>query len=216
MQYTDMDMTEREARIFNAAVEIFAKKGYSAATTKDIAQAAGVAEGTIFHYYKTKNHILSAITKKFMEIMGNVIIRPVEDLLKNAGDKDLKQLLHDLMVERMDMVNKLYPVASVVVTEVLFREDLRQTIHDKFITRILKSFKEFHAAVAAKGLIRSDVPAEAILRSVVANIMLFIAQHKLFPRESTKEEMEKEFDTVFDIILNGIAAKQVWGAEHNG
>ncbi len=207
--FTDNEMSERESRIFNAAIEIFSKKGYNASTTKDIAQEAGVAEGTIFHYYKTKKDILHAITKKFMEIMGNVIIRPVEEMFKNAGDKELKPLFHDLMVERMQLVERLYPVASIVITEIVFREDLRETIHEKFIKRIMKTFRAFHAVMAERGLMRADVPPEAILRSIIANIMLFIAQHKLFPRETTHEEMEKEFDILFDIILNGVAGKAI-------
>ena len=40
--------------IFNAAVKVFAQKGYSAATTSEIAREANTAEGTIFRYYKTK------------------------------------------------------------------------------------------------------------------------------------------------------------------
>lgn len=48
------DLTERQKKIVAAAIESFAEKGYSATSTKEIAQKAGVAEGTIFRHYKTK------------------------------------------------------------------------------------------------------------------------------------------------------------------
>lgn len=46
-------MNRKEA-VLKAAVKIFSEKGYSAATTSEIAKEAGVAEGTIFRYFKTK------------------------------------------------------------------------------------------------------------------------------------------------------------------
>lgn len=50
----DGQMTPKQISILEAAIEIFSDKGFSAASTSEIAQKAGVAEGTIFRYYKTK------------------------------------------------------------------------------------------------------------------------------------------------------------------
>lgn len=44
-------------RVLDAALELFEKKGYDATTTKAIAQRAGVAEGTVFNYFETKDDI---------------------------------------------------------------------------------------------------------------------------------------------------------------
>ena len=50
----DGHLTEKQKRIVQAAIESFAEKGFSATSTNEIAQKAGVAEGTIFRHYKTK------------------------------------------------------------------------------------------------------------------------------------------------------------------
>lgn len=47
-------LTPKQISILHAAIEVFSEKGYAAAATSEIAQKAGVAEGTIFRYYKTK------------------------------------------------------------------------------------------------------------------------------------------------------------------
>ena len=44
-------------RILKVALALFQKKGFAATTTKQIARGAGVAEGTIFNYFKTKEDI---------------------------------------------------------------------------------------------------------------------------------------------------------------
>lgn len=54
MKAANQDLTPKQAKILQAAVEIFAEKGYAATSTSEIAKRAGVAEGTIFRHYKTK------------------------------------------------------------------------------------------------------------------------------------------------------------------
>jgi len=199
------EMTNREQLIFDAAIELFSKKGYSATTTKEIAELAGVAEGTIFRYYKTKKSILDSIVRRFIGVMGDIAVKPVEQIFMSAKDKDLKQILHDLMIDRLDLVDKLYPLVSIVMTEILFHDDLRELLYEKLIKRAIQSFDGFHDAMVERGLLRGDVPAGAAFRAIFANIMVFIAQHKLFPGNATREEIEKEFETVYETVLFGIA-----------
>ena len=45
---------ERQMRILEAAVDMFGEKGYASTSTSEIAKRAGVAEGTIFRYYRRK------------------------------------------------------------------------------------------------------------------------------------------------------------------
>ncbi len=49
---------ERQMRILEAAVDMFGEKGYASTSTSEIAKRAGVAEGTIFRYYKTKKRFI--------------------------------------------------------------------------------------------------------------------------------------------------------------
>jgi len=59
----------RRESIIQAAIEIFSKKGFQAATISEIAQKAGVAEGSIYQYFKNKEDLFFSIpvekTKEF-------------------------------------------------------------------------------------------------------------------------------------------------------
>lgn len=66
--------TEKQIKILEAATEIFAEKGYAATSTSEIAQKAGVAEGTIFRHYKTKKDLL-------LSIAGPIVIKLVAPFL---------------------------------------------------------------------------------------------------------------------------------------
>lgn len=52
---------ERQMRILEATVDMFGEKGYDSTSTSEIAKRAGVAEGTMFRYYKTKKDLLFAV-----------------------------------------------------------------------------------------------------------------------------------------------------------
>jgi TetR/AcrR family fatty acid metabolism transcriptional regulator len=58
---------QREADIILAATRLFASDGFHATSTRRIAEAAGVSEGTVFHYFSTKNALLLAILDGFYD-----------------------------------------------------------------------------------------------------------------------------------------------------
>jgi len=59
-------MSKKEA-ILNAAIDLFAERGFNATPTSAIAKTADVAEGLIFHYFKNKNGILAHILIDMLE-----------------------------------------------------------------------------------------------------------------------------------------------------
>ena len=60
-------LEQREADILQAATGLFAADGFHATSTRKIAAATGVSEGTVFHYFNTKNALLLAILDGFYE-----------------------------------------------------------------------------------------------------------------------------------------------------
>ena len=57
-------MTEKQERIIEAALELFAKEGFKATSTSKVAKLAGVSEGLIFRHFGNKDGLLDAIMKK--------------------------------------------------------------------------------------------------------------------------------------------------------
>src|SRR5438552_18710921 len=57
----------RRAQILDAATKVFAEKGFHRATVKDIARAAGVADGTIYTYFENKTAVLVGLLNRLNE-----------------------------------------------------------------------------------------------------------------------------------------------------
>ena len=67
---------QRMRAIRAAALDVFAAKGFSAARLEDVAQAAGVAKGTIYLYFKSKEDLLESIVKSTIGVTLAGVERP--------------------------------------------------------------------------------------------------------------------------------------------
>src|SRR5256714_9828099 len=62
----DIRASDKRARILDAAVKVFAERGFFSATVAEIARAAGVADGTIYLYFKSKDDVLLSLFEEKM------------------------------------------------------------------------------------------------------------------------------------------------------
>ena len=104
-------LSDKRARILDAAVKVFAERGFHAATVAGIARAAGVADGTIYLYFKGKDDLLLRL---FDEKMTALLSEVRSELAKErtAADKLTRFIqLHLALVERNP------DLASVLIVE---------------------------------------------------------------------------------------------------
>jgi AcrR family transcriptional regulator len=72
-------MNRKEA-ILQAAIELFAEKGFEATPTSEVAKRAGVAEGTIFHHFRSKDDVIVLL----FEQMADIYLEGMEEVTKQA------------------------------------------------------------------------------------------------------------------------------------
>jgi AcrR family transcriptional regulator len=54
-------MKEKELQILNASLNLFVERGFHGTSTAEIAKSAGVATGTLFHYFKSKEELINRL-----------------------------------------------------------------------------------------------------------------------------------------------------------
>lgn len=203
--FKTIELTEKELKIIESAIEVFTEKGFSAATTSEIAKKAGVAEGTIFRYFKTKKDILRGVLIQTINLFSrNLVMAPVEKILLKSDDKDLRTILKELLYDRMELMEKFFPMARIVLTEALYHEDIREAIYNNLISVALETFNTFHKKMVEKGMIREDIDGEALFRTLIANMFIFVAQRKLFGDKFPNRDINEEIEKMLDVLLNGI------------
>ncbi|AFC32033.1 TetR family transcriptional regulator [Paenibacillus mucilaginosus 3016] len=197
-------MTNKQRRIVQAAVEIFAEKGYSAASTSEIAQKAGVAEGTIFRHYKTKKDLLLSIIGPTMaKLVAPFVLRDFTPVLE-ASYAGYDDFLRALVRNRLEFVRRHLPVIRILLQEIPFQTELREEFKAVLMREVyVRVEKAIHHFQAQGQLIA--LPAFTVVRLTVSVVVGFLmTRFMLFPELDWNEEEELEICVNF--IMNGLSA----------
>jgi len=114
-----MAKKNKKELIINAAIKVFADKGFYTANVADVAKEAGVADGTIYLYFKNKDDLLISLFETKME----EILKRFSSLITSIGNA--KEKLHKFIHLYFQMIEEDQNLAGV------FQVELRQS--DKFL-----------------------------------------------------------------------------------
>jgi AcrR family transcriptional regulator len=196
----------REEEILEAAVRIFSEKGYSAATTSEIAKEAGIAEGTIFRYFKTKKDILNKVMVKLVEVLGERLITTrLNKIFEENKHKDEKEILKILLKDRLETAVKYFDMIKVVLTEMQFHEDLREAFIKNVVTKGVEMLDQYFRTGAIKEVFR-DIEPIILTRSLVGIVGMYVVQKQFVP-EIVIIDDDKQIDIMLDLFLNGLSKK---------
>lgn len=118
-------LQDRRDQIIDAAMQIFVNKGFSGANVSEIASLAGIAKGTIYLYFDSKEQIFSAILNErtFIPRLADLLIedQPVEITLRNIAEAFLSFLDDYLPFIKMVMADGIrFPLCA----EQVYRESI--------------------------------------------------------------------------------------------
>jgi TetR/AcrR family fatty acid metabolism transcriptional regulator len=102
---------QKRQRILRAAIEVFASKGYFAARMTDVAEAARVADGTLYLYFEGKEHLLMSI---FDNVLGRFIERLDEEI---SGIEDPAERLGVMVRLHLETLGRDHSLAHVLQIE---------------------------------------------------------------------------------------------------
>jgi AcrR family transcriptional regulator len=118
----------RRNQILDAAASVFAEKGYHRATTKEIASAAGVSEGTIYNYFDNKADLLIGMMTRLAEL------RELPQELEDALQSDAREFLVTIFRDRIGRIVQSHEqMFQAILPEILANPDLRERYYQEFV-----------------------------------------------------------------------------------
>jgi AcrR family transcriptional regulator len=114
-----VDREARRAELVSAAAAVFAERGLATATVSDIVSAAGVAQGTFYLYFDSKDDVVLAVAERFGDRMLEAIERAVAASHESAVAKllALRDVLGDAaaLESAAELVDTLHDPKNVAI-----------------------------------------------------------------------------------------------------
>lgn len=144
-----------------AATRLFADEGFHGTSTRKIAAAAGVSEGTLFHYFSTKNALLLAILDDFY---ANLIDSARADVESVMGTRErllllAKNHLRALMDNQALMMRLIQVYLSV---DINYYKDYKNSAIHELNYRYTRIFDNVIREGMERGYIREDLELSAV------------------------------------------------------
>jgi AcrR family transcriptional regulator len=205
MDGDDGKKTEKQLKIIQAAIEIFSEKGYSAASTSEIAQRAGVAEGTIFRHYKTKKDLLLSIVGPILaKTVAPVFMRDFAKLLDLPYAR-IEDFYKTVLRDRLDFARKNAKILRIVIQELPFHPELLGQVRIMFSEYVFERVKRVYTHFQEQGQL-IEAPSFRMIRFSVTTIVGMVLTHALLFPEIPIDD-EEEIDWTIDALLHGIASR---------
>jgi AcrR family transcriptional regulator len=191
---------QTRTRILRSAQRLFAHKGYDGTTTRDLASAAGVAEGTLFRHFPSKKAILVEVaTQGWVEILT--------DLLTELSEMGSYKAVAQVMRRRMLHMQQNVDMMRVCFLEAQFHPDLRDRIQAEVIGKMTDVAEAFFQTAMGRGVYRQMNPR------IVAQVFLGMfavagfSHSTLLEEDTSPQAMLEMAEGLADIFLNGVLKK---------
>lgn len=187
----------RGERILEAAAELIVRWGYKKTTIDDIAKQAGVAKGTIYLHWKTREELFKAV-------LIHEELKLMEDMKQRIVSDPEGATLHG-MLKHATLATMKRPIWKAVLTH--DTEMLGALVQDETVTqRSIENFKLYFNVLHEQGLIRSDLDMKQLVYLVNAITIGFLLIDPFLPAEF-KVTDEIAVDLLADTIKRTFASR---------
>ncbi len=198
-------MTDKQIKIIEAAIEAFSEKGFAATSTSEIAQRAGVAEGTIFRHYKTKKDLLLSIVAPTMaRFIAPFLLRDFSKVLDTKYAR-FEDFLRAIMMNRIEFVKRHADVLKIMLQEIPFHPELKEQFAEIVVSQVLVRMKAIFERFQRKGQI-VNMPTVSAIRLMATAMLGFIAFRYIFLPELEWDD-EQETESTVRFILHGLSGE---------
>jgi len=187
---------ERRERLFRAALDLFARKGFDETTVEDITNAADLGKGTFFNYFPSKDHILLA----FGEMqLGKLRAAADEARVKN---EPIRVFLRSLGARMTQEPIRNPAIIRILLKAFLTDSPVRESVVD-LQNRVIAIHTEIIRLGQKRGEIRDDLPPEVlahVFRQTVFGTLLIWALYG----DAT---LLTRIEDAFEVLWTGLAPR---------
>ncbi len=185
------------ARLIAATNQVVAEVGFANATTKAIAEAAGVAEGTIYRHFTDKHHLcLAAVLEANADLVDVVAQLP-----DRAGSAPVADVLGNALRTLASLRSQLLPIELSLLTQPALRASLTASAGDDTMEPV-RAIADYIEREQALSRIRPTLdPGQTSL--VLLSTLFGIA---MLPGSDDRRHHERTVEEAIDVLVAGLVA----------
>jgi AcrR family transcriptional regulator len=192
----------RRQHVLDAAIRAFDAKGFRGATIRDIAQAAGISDGTIYNIFDSKEAILIAI----MEKMLGASAMPSKPALA-TGTPDPGAILRSMIADRWaSLTPEVLSMTRTIWSEALVNRDLASLYRERILAPALDAPVDLFGHHAHAGA-AAPFDAAATLRLVVASFLGLVLM-RLLSGDGLQKPTLQDAENLADLMLKGLLPRR--------
>lgn len=189
----------RRDELLDLAARMFAERGFRATTVRDIADAAGILSGSLYHHFDSKESMVDEILTRFQEeLFGRY-----EEIV--AEGKGPRQTLEAVVVASFEAIDRHHAEVAIYQNEAKY---LAQFDRFSYLRERNSEFRKLWAGILEDGVragaFRKDLDVELVYRFIRDTV--WVAVHWYRPGgELSAAEIAKQY---LGILLDGIATRR--------
>ena len=185
-------MNKTKRKIFEASMKLFAEKGYNATSVEEITATVGVAKGTLYYHFSSKEEIYNFLLEEGTKLLINNIDVKVSKL-NNSIDK-----LRSIALLQLRVITKYQNLITIYLSQV-WGSDQRNQKCQKYINDYISKINEIVEDGIKKGELK-----EGNSEIIASEIFAFTCAGFMYKIKSDKPIDVKELCIEFDKMIYGL------------
>ncbi len=179
-------MTQQESQshiIIEAALPLFAEKGYAATSMNAIAKAAGMSKANLFHHFGSKQELYISVLKAACQSSAGLL----NEAAKGHIDLSFKNLAPFLQQELQEILDQpeitLLVMREVIEGEAGIEQSLAQEVFAEHFQLLIKMVEDG----INQGILKADPPAELVAFTLISMNLQYFQSHTILRHLSQSE-----------------------------
>ncbi len=139
-------MNKTKRKIFETSMKLFAKKGYDATSIEEITATVGVAKGTLYYHFSSKEEIFNFLVEEGMKLLKNSI-----DIKTSKLDNTIDKLRAIILIQ-IKIITKYEDFMTIVLSQIWGHEQRNIMCKDKVI-QYIKTIED----IIAEGIEKDEI-----------------------------------------------------------
>lgn len=190
-------MNKTKRKIFETSMKLFAEKGYDATSIEEITATVGVAKGTLYYHFSSKEEIFNFLIEEGIKLLQNSVD------IKTAKRNNYIDKIKAIVLIQIKIVAKYEDIITIILSQFWGNEERHkkcQSLVYEYIGQIEK--------IVQQGIEKAEIK-KGDTRAIASEIYGLICSTLVYKkREAENMDIMKLYQEYENTVINGLRVKQ--------